>query len=88
MNPAALPCHWDTGNLGTHRKLSCKEVDPFLMVDNLTARETQWRATNRLASMDLENVQEFLRLLLENLRGSSWAARSVSTMGRAAQTRV
>jgi hypothetical protein len=88
MNPAALPCHWDTGNLGTHRKLSCKEVDPFQMVDNLTARETQWRATTRLALMDLENVQEFLRLSLENLGGSSRGGRSVPTTGQAAQTRV
>ena len=69
MNPAALPCHWDTGNLGTHGKQSRKEVDPFQMVDDLTARETQWGATTRLASMDLENVQEFLRLSLEKLGG-------------------
>ena len=88
MNPAALPCPWDTGNLGTHREPSREEVDPFQMVDKLTARETQWRATTQLASMDLENVKEFLRLSLENLGSSSRGGRSVPTTGRAAQTRV
>ena len=76
------------GNFGTHGRLSREEVDPFQMVDDLTARETQWRATTRLASMDLENVQEFLRLSLETLEGSSRAARSAFTTGRAARTRV
>ena len=58
------------------------------MVDELTARETQWRATTRLALMDLENVQELLRLLLENLGGSSRGGQSVPTTGLEAQTRV
>ena len=62
-----MKCPCDTENLGTHGKPSSKEADPFQMVDKLTARETRWRATTRLASMDLENVQEFQRLLLENL---------------------
>ena len=88
MNPASLPCPWDTGNLGTRGEPSHKEVDPFQMVDELTARETQWRATTRLASKDLENVQEFLRLLLENLGSSSRGGRNVPTTGRPAQTRV
>ena len=60
MNPAALPwiphCPGDTGNFSTNGRLSREEVDPFRMMDDLTARETQWRATTRLASMDLKNV--------------------------------
>ena len=88
MNPAALPCPWDTGNLGTHGEPSREEVDPFQMVEELTAWETQWRANTLLASLDLENVQEFLRLSLENSGSSSRGGRSVPTTGRAAQTKV
>ena len=83
MNPAALPCPWDTGNLGTHGEPSREEVDPFQMVEEL-----QWRANTLLASLDLENVQEFLRLSLENSGSSSRGGRSVPTTGRAAQTKV
>ena len=68
MNPVALPwnarCPGDTGKFGTHGRLSCKDGDPFRTVDDLTARETQWRATTQVASMNLENVQEFLRISL------------------------
>ena len=88
MNPASLPCPWDPGNPGTHGEPNREEVDPFQKVDELTARDTQWRATKRLASMDLENVQEFLRLSLENLGISSRGGCSVPTTGRAAQTMV
>jgi hypothetical protein len=88
LNPASLSCPWEQGNPATHGEPSREEVDPFQIVDKLTTRDIQWRATTRLASMGLEDVQEFLRLSLENLRSSSRVGRSVPTRGRAAETRV
>ena len=88
MKPAFLPCSWDLGNPGGHGEPNHREVDPFQMVDELTARDIQWRAATRLASMDMENVQEFLRLSLENLGGSSREGLSAPTTGWAAKSRV
>ena len=83
-----LSCPWEPGNPGTHGEPSREEVDPFQMVNELTTRDIQWRTTTRIASMGLEDVQEFLCLSLENLGSSSRAGRSVPTRGRASQTRV
>ena len=77
MKPALLPCSWDPENPGGHGEPNHREVDPFQMVNELTAQDTQWRAATRLASMDLE----FLRLSLENLGGSSREGLSAPTTG-------
>jgi hypothetical protein len=79
LNLALLSCPWEPESPGTHGEPNREEVDPFQMVDELTTRDT---------SMGLEDVQEFLHLLLENLGSSSRVGRSVPTTGRAAQTRV
>ena len=83
LHPASLSCPWDLGNLGTHGEPNREEVDPFQMVNELTTQDIQWRATTRLTSMGLEDVQEFLCLLLENLGSSSRVGRSVPTTGQA-----
>ena len=62
-----VSCPWEPGNPGPYGDLSHEETDPFQAVDELTARDTQWRTTIRVASLGLEDVQRFLRLSLEGL---------------------
>jgi hypothetical protein len=71
MNPAPLFCPWEPRNPGRYGDLSHEETDPFQTVDELTARDIQWRTTIRVASLGLEDMQQFLRLSLESLGSSS-----------------
>ena len=88
MNPAPVSCPWEPGNPGPYGDLSHEETDPFQAVDELTAQDIQWRTTIRVASLGLQDVQQFLRLSLEGLGSSSRVGRSVLTKGRSSQTRV
>jgi hypothetical protein len=81
-------CPWEPGNPGPSWNPSHEETDPFQVVDELTARDIQWRTTIRVISLGQEDVQQFLCLLLEGLGSSSRVGRSVLTRGRASQTRV
>ena len=86
MIPPLVFCPWEPGNPGPYGDLSNEETDPFQAVDELTARDIQWWTTIRVASLGLEDVQQFLRLSLEGLGSSSRVDRSVLTRGRASQT--
>ena len=39
-----------------------KEIDPFQAVEELTARDIQWRTIIRVVSLGLEDVQQFLHI--------------------------
>ena len=67
-----------------------EEVDPFQAVEELTARDIQWRTVIRVASWGLEDVQQFSRISVERLNSgfSSRGDPGVPTKARASQTRV
>ena len=81
-------CPWEPTNPGLPGSPRHKEIDPFQAVDNLTARDIQWRTTIRVASLGLEDMQQFLRISLESLGNSSKVGHSAPTRGRASQTRL
>ena len=65
-----------------------EEIDPFQAVEELTAQDIQWQTTMRVASLGLEDVQQFLRISLESLGTSSRVGPSAPTRVHASQTQV
>ena len=88
MKSAPVLCPWEPANPGLPGTPRHEEIDPFQVVDELTAQYIQWRTPIRIASLSLENLQQFLRISLESLGNSSLLGHSAPTRGRASQTRV
>ena len=53
MKPVPVLCPWEPGNLGPPGTPRHEEIDLFQAVDELTARDIQWRTTIRVASLGL-----------------------------------
>ena len=81
-------CPWEPGNPEPSGNPSHEEIDPFQVVDELTARDIQWQTTIRVTLLGLEDLQQFLRLSLEGFGSFSQVGRSVPSRGLASQTRV
>ena len=65
-----------------------EEIDPFQAVEELTARDIQWRTIIRVLSLGIEDVQQFLHISLERLNSgtSSRVDPSAPTRACASQT--
>ena len=84
--PVILPR--ETQLPGPPRTSKAKDVDPFQAVEELTARDIQWRTIMRVALWGLEDVHQFLRISIDRLNSgtSSKGDPGVSTKARASQT--
>ena len=67
-----------------------KEIDPFQVMEELTARDIQWQTVMRVVSWGLEDVQQFLRISMERLNSgiSSRGDPGAPTKAHASQTQV
>ena len=83
--PVILP--WEAQLAGPPRMSMAKDVDPFQAVEELTARDIQWRTILRVASWGLEDNHQFLRISMDRLNSgtSSQGNPGVSTKAHASQ---
>ena len=81
---------WEAHLPGPPGTSKAEDVDPFQVVEELTTRDIQWQSIMKVASWGLEDVHQFLRILMERLNSgtSSMGDPSVSTKARVSQTNL